>query len=292
MKEYKTNEDLLRYLMSKGVVVSDIPNALEKIEKYSYYSIVNSYKDLFKDNENNYKNNVSFEEIFALYEFDKKIKFIFLKYILEVEVQIKALMANRIAEQYGIETYLNIETLDDFVDDDIKGKLIERINKEIDDDYKVHSAITHYKNKYGFIPPFVLTKILTFGVMSSYYGLLKQSDRQNIAKKYKISDKLLKQLLKNLTIVRNIAAHADRLYCFKSKYNISFKDIDRMYHRQDNFVNLYMIIKSMEVLLSKEQYNSFYQELKNELDILKCSLTSIDVVKVLKIMGFPMNKKK
>ena len=64
----------------------------------------------------------------------------------------------------------------------------------------------------GFVPPFVLVKILTFGVASSYYGLLKQSDRQAIAKYFKISDKLLKQILKNLTTIRNVAAHSDRLY--------------------------------------------------------------------------------
>lgn len=290
MKEYKTNEELINYLISKGVEVYDKQAALDKIEKYSYYSIVNSYKDIFKDKNKNYKEKVSFEEIFALYEFDKNIKFIFLKYILEIEVQIKSLIANQVAKQYGIEKYLDISLLDDTVGDGVKEKLIERINKEIDDDYKVHSAITHYKDKYGFIPPFVLTKILTFGVMSSYYGLLKQTDRQSIAKKYKISDKVLKQLLKNLTIVRNISAHSDRLYSFRSKYNISFKDIDKSYKRQDNFVNLYMIIKSMKILLSKEQYKSFYDQIENELYNLKCILTSIDIDDILKVMGFPMNK--
>lgn len=34
-------------------------------------------------------------------------------------------------------------------------------------------AVTHYIYKYGFVPPYVLVKILTFGVASSYYGLLK-----------------------------------------------------------------------------------------------------------------------
>lgn len=189
MKEYKTNEELINYLISKGVIVYDKKAALDKIEKYSYYSIINSYKDIFKDKNKNYKQKVSFEEIFTLYEFDKNIKFIFLKYILEIEVQIKSLIANQVAKQYGIENYLDVSLLDDTVGNGVKEKLIERINKEIDDDYKVHSAITHYKDKYGFIPPFVLTKILTFGVISSYYGLLKQSDRQSIAKKYKISDK-------------------------------------------------------------------------------------------------------
>ena len=81
----------------------------------------------------------------------------------------------------------------------------------------------------NFIPPFVLTKILTFGVISRYYGLLKQNDRQDISKYFKISDKLLKQILANLTMVRNISAHSDRLFCYRNKYYISFKNIDKNY---------------------------------------------------------------
>lgn len=40
MKEYKTNEDLIEYLSSKGVTISDKSEALQKMERYTYYSIV------------------------------------------------------------------------------------------------------------------------------------------------------------------------------------------------------------------------------------------------------------
>ena len=94
MKEYKNNEELIDYLILKNVIINDKEKALKNIEKYSYYSIVNGYKSVFKDRNNNYKTNVAFEEIFALYEFDKNIKAIFLKFTLEIEVIIKSLMAN------------------------------------------------------------------------------------------------------------------------------------------------------------------------------------------------------
>lgn len=77
MKEYKNNEELIDYLISKNVIINDKEKALKNIEKYSYYSIINGYKAVFKDENNNYKENTSFEEIFALYEFDKNIKAIF-----------------------------------------------------------------------------------------------------------------------------------------------------------------------------------------------------------------------
>jgi abortive infection bacteriophage resistance protein len=289
MKEYKSNEELLEHLISKNIVINNKKDALKKIEKYTYYSIVNSYKMTFKNSDGNYKDNVTFDEIYALYNFDKNIKYLFLKYTLEIEIQIKALMANHISKVYGIQDYLKESSLDDSVDFDIKNSLIERINKEIEADYKVHSAITHYKDKYGFVPPFVLTKILTLGVVSSYYGLLKQSDRQAIAKHFKISDRLLKQILKNITMIRNISAHNDRLFCFRSKYYLSFKDIDKKYKRKDNETNLYMVMTSMKFFLN-DDFDILLKDFFVEVNILKLGLSSVNIEDILNIMGFPMDK--
>lgn len=90
MKEYKSNEELINYLLSKGVVISNKKDALEKVERYTYYSIVNTYKNIFKDKNGNYIENVSFDDIYALFEFDKNLKNIILKYCLEIETVIKS----------------------------------------------------------------------------------------------------------------------------------------------------------------------------------------------------------
>lgn len=290
MKEYKSNEELINYLLSKGVIVSNKKDALEKIERYTYYSIVNTYKNIFKDKNGNYINNVSFDEIYALFEFDKNLKNIVLKYCLEIETVIKSIMANQISKVYDIKDYLNTSNWDNRINTDIKESLLKKINKEIEKDYNVHTAVTHYIDNYGFVPPFVLVKILTFGVASSYYGLLKQSDRQAIAKYFKISDKLLKQILKNLTTIRNIAAHSDRLYNYTSKFYLSFKLIDKNYIKSDNITNLYMVIRCMEKLLTKEQYEELYNSICEEIGKLENKLKSIEINNITKIMGFPMNK--
>lgn len=290
MKEYKSNEELIEYLSSKGVLVPNKKDALEKIEKYTYYSIVNTYKNVFKNENGDYLDNVSFNDIYALFEFDKNLKNIILKYCLEIETVIKSIMANQISRVYGIQNYLNISNLDISINDNIKENLLKKINNEIEKDYNVHTAVTHYIDKYGFVPPFVLVKILTFGVASSYYGLLKQSDRQAIAKYFKISDKLLKQILKNLTTIRNITAHSDRLYNYTSKFYLSFKLIDENYIKSDNITNLYMVVRCMEKLLTKEQYKDLYNSICKEIVKLEKKLKSIEVCKITKIMGFPMNK--
>ena len=101
MKDYKNFNELLDYIISKGVSINNKDDALRKIKTYSYYSIINTYKDVFKDVNNKYKNNVSFDEIYALFEFDKNLRSIFLKYLLEIEMILKSLLAETISSRYG-----------------------------------------------------------------------------------------------------------------------------------------------------------------------------------------------
>ena len=131
MKQYKSPNELVEYLILKGVSVFNKEDTLDKIKEYSYYSVINSYKDVFKTSDKNYKKNVSFDEIYFLYEFDKNIRSIFLKYILEIETIIKSLLAETISEKYGIENYLIVDNFDNSVNSSIIVESIEKIKEEI-----------------------------------------------------------------------------------------------------------------------------------------------------------------
>ena len=87
-------------------------------------------------------------------------------------------------------------------------------------------------------------------------------------------------------MVRNISAHSDRLFCYRNKYDIAFKQIEENYERKENLSNLYMIIKCMQVLLDEEKYQEFELLLNGEIEQLKNKLTTIDINDILKIMGY------
>lgn len=117
--------------------------------------------------------------------------------------------------------------------------------------------------------------------------MLKQVDRQSISKEFKISDKLLKQIIKNITMVRNICAHNDKLFSFHSKFLITFKDIDEKYINKDNSTNIYMIKESMKVLLDENKSKEFEQLVNIEIENLKNNINSIKFDIILYLMGFP-----
>ena len=87
-------------------------------------------------------------------------------------------------------------------------------------------------------------------------------------------------------MVRNISAHSDRLFCYRNKYYISFKNIDKNYKRDGNFTNIYMIIECMKVLLDEDKFQEFQHSFDTEVDKLKGKLNSININDILRIMGF------
>ncbi len=287
MKEYKNNKELIEHLENKNVIIDDKNIAMNIIDNYSYYSVVNTYKYVFKKDDKTYFENVHFDEIYSLYNFDKNIRTIFLKYALEFELKIRGIMGNILAKNYGLKDYLNKENFDELADENDIHNIIDSINDEIDKNKGKHPAITHYIQAYGFVPPYVAIKILSFGQISRWYGLLKQSDRNEIAKKFNISPKLLKQILVNMTLARNICAHSDRLFSFHSKFFMTFKLIDSTYKVNNNSTNLYMLIRSMGKFLNEQDYKDLINLVNEEYKKLDESIKSIDASVILKIMGYP-----
>lgn len=75
-------------------------------------------------------------------------------------------------------------------------------------------------------------------------------------------------------MIRNISAHSDRLFCYRNKYYISFKNIDKNYKRNGNFTNIYMIIQCMKVLLDEEKFKEFEDLFNIEVNKLHYQLIS------------------
>lgn len=214
----------------------------------------------------------------------KILEYYFLKYLLGIEESLKGKISQILSINYGIKDYLNKNNLDKNLDDKIINKLLDKINNDIAIRYAKHDAFKNYKEKYGFIPPYVLMKSLSFGEISKLYGILKQNDRQSISKQFHLTDKTLKQILINLTLVRNICAHSDRLFSLKSKFKITYKNSNL--ETKVLSPNLRIIIDCIKIFLSEEEFKSFKNEFISELNILNNGVKSLKPNTLPNLMGF------
>lgn len=309
MKEFKTIDEQINLLKSRNMLFNDELNAKSILINYNYYNIINGYKDLFlDDNLQNFKNGTSFEEIYALYEFDRQLRNIFLEFILKIENSMRSYVAYYFSKSYGKDNYLKLDNFETYINihasNDTKQKqikfiqvLIGDINKKIASNIET-SYVNHYMTKYGFIPLWVLVNILSFGDICNFYKLMKQSDRVAVSKEFDISEKELSSLLSILAKTRNLCAHDERLYNYKFKTNTSINDTK--YHKMLNIPiennryiigknDLFAVVIALKSLLNASDYDKFHHKLFSRIMSIKTKLKTITLEDLLASMNFPSN---
>ena len=75
-KPFKTVEEQIEILKSRGLIIQDEERALFFLKNNNYYELINGYKDFFIDKDKTeqekkdvYRNDVTFEDVVSLYEF-------------------------------------------------------------------------------------------------------------------------------------------------------------------------------------------------------------------------------
>ena len=232
-KEFKTIDEQIQILRYKKMIIEDYSNAYKMLSKNNYYYLINGYKKLFLDKTaktEQYIEGTKIQELYALYHFDKNIKIIFLKYLLLIENEIDTNIAYEFSKVYGHKNYL---ILTNFNYSNSKKSLIEsfitNINSEIQYQYKnSNKMIIHYMDNYKYVPLWVLIRVLSFGKVSKFYSLMKPKEQNEISRKYNLRIQEFKIILHNLTLIRNICAHDEKLYDIKMKNRIS----SNIYHKK------------------------------------------------------------
>ena len=75
-KDFKTIKEQIEILKARGIIINN-ERAEEILTENNYYYLINGHKELFVDNSSEtekYKENVSLEEIYALYKFDSELR--------------------------------------------------------------------------------------------------------------------------------------------------------------------------------------------------------------------------
>lgn len=306
-KCFKTYDEMIDILKSRGVNLSTPElkgTAKKSLQHEGYYNLINGYKMLFleRDAENRfiipdkYKPNTTVDEIYYLCHFDKKLRAILLRSILHIETNMKNLISYTFSENHGHKNYL----IYDNFDTQQKNAEINITNLFSDIQRQIASRVSdpsigHYLKKHGYIPLWVLNNILTLGIISKFYSLMKQKERQDIAKIFNLQDNELTSILTYLSSIRNICAHSNRLYCFRTKRPLVDMNIHHQlaiprtkggeleYGKRD----LFAIMIILKILLSKNEFLAVIEQINRALMSLKGKLVVLSEQDVLDCMGFP-----
>ena len=301
-KVFKTIDEQIDILKSKGLIINNTDYAKSILLRENYF-FLNGYRHIFlkKDLSRKFINGVTFEELYSLFCFDRRFRNIIFKNLLIVENNYKSIFSYSMSKHYGYKEkdYLNPSN---FTSDKAKSKqvsdLIRKLKRQIRINGKQHTATSHYMNNYGYVPMWIGVKVLSFGLISEMYSILKEEDKINIANFYNIEPNLLETYLPILANYRNLCAHEDILfdhftqrYIPDSKYhsllNIPKTNDEYIYGKNDIFA-LIIILKHM---LTKDDFKMMMNEINFELEYLGGKIDSVSIEDIYDKMGFPINYK-
>lgn len=299
-KIFKTLDEQIDILKARGLVIDDVEYAKEILFRENYF-FVSGYRHLFmrKYNDDQFLKGTSFDELYAAFVFDRKLRNIMFKYILVIENNIKSIISYQMSKKYG---YKEKDYLDpkNFTQDSLKSRqvydILNKTKRQIRINGKEHTATMHYLSNYGYIPMWILVKVLSFGIVSELYSILKLEDQEAIASFYHLDAETLAIYLSLLANFRNLCAHEEVLYDHRTqkeipdtKYHelldIPKEDGEYIYGKNDLFV-LAIIMKQM---LTEGEFRELIYEIGYEIDVLDGIVDVVPLHTILNKIGFPNN---
>jgi len=212
LKEPTSFEEQVEILLKKGLLIPDEDKAIRILKTVNYYRLSAYTLTLKKDD--TFFAGTSIDNIYALYEFDRKLRNLLMGLLESIEIAFRTHVAYFLAHQYGATGYLNP---DNFKDKDYHADFIKTFNIELSRADELF--VRHHHEKYGGqFPIWVAVEVLSFSTLSKLFSNLKNVDKQYISKEYYGAPHFyITSWLRVLTVVRNICAHYGRLYDKKIK---------------------------------------------------------------------------
>lgn len=226
-KPFKTYDEQVSILKSRNVYIKNEEIVKQCLTDISYYSLINGYKDLFDSDINGkFSYPVPFTDFYFLYNFDRDINSILLKYIIMVERALKSNITYRISEKYGVYTDLSdmdLENADDYLCKyNYKSRARINLLRQIKNSVNTtkNECVIHYQENHNHIPFWVLINSISYGLTIKMYSILKADDKDyvsnNLIKSKILSIEEKKEFLsKGLAITkkyRNKIAHGNKFF--------------------------------------------------------------------------------
>jgi len=301
-KVFRTIDEQIQIMQNKGIIIDDVEFARDILVRENYF-FLSGYRHLFLRNANDrlFLAGTDFRELHAVFNFDRQVRNIIFKNLLIVENNMKSIFSYQLSKQYGFRENDYLKPTN-FSNDTEKFRqindLIKKMKRQIRVNGGQHTATSHYMSNYGYIPMWIVVKVLSFGIVSELYTVMKRADQEAIAEVYGVSPEAICTYMPILANFRNLCAHEEILYNHKTQRRIE----DTKYHDELNIPivdgeyisgkdDLFALIIILKHLLRDEEFRLLISEISYELDILAGKINVIGVDKVLEAMGFPLNFK-
>ena len=299
-KSFRSLDEQVEILRSKGLIIEDEELTKQILLRENYF-FINGYRVLLMNSyaDKSFIIGATFRELYSIFLFDRYMRNILFKNLMIIENQLKSIISYQLSKKYGYrdKDYLNPKN---FTSDKTKSRrvkdVIEKMKRQIRINGANHMATMHYINNYGYIPLWVLVKVLSFGIVCELFSILKQEDKISVADMFSVNTDYLESFLPILSNYRNLCAHEDIVYEHRTEKSIVNTPMHERLHipQMDNEYiygknDIFSVIIILKYLLREDEFRLMMKEIEYEIEKLSGIVNSIPIEKILDRMGIPTN---
>lgn len=210
-------DEQITHLQNKGMHIADFASAkatLSRVGFYRFKGFALEYQNI-RIQSKPYFAGTKFEQVTRLMQLDDLLRMHVMAGLQIVEVGLRQHIAEEIASSHGIRWYTQSQIFRTARPGTRDFEHASFLLKSREEFTRSHEPfVTHYARTYSraYPPSWMLAEVLTFGTWSKLYGALNTPYQGRIAARLGLHHNTLREWLKSLNIVRNVAAHHARLW--------------------------------------------------------------------------------
>lgn len=291
-KPFLSLDEQVSLLKKRNLKIQNTEIAKNFLLQNNYYRI--SGYTLSMRNNNKFFEDVSFENIIDIYNFDIKFRNV-ISYFLElIEVKIKSIYIHKFSERYGPFGYMEAQN---FTDEKLYLKIMDKVKASEKNRVRYEKYLKHYK--YDFkeekLPFWVIIELFSLSDISILFSISNKDIKSCVSEmsglKFNDSYNTFKNYMDWLVMLRNICAHGGRIYNrgFPGKPRIRNIEKETISYLQgsENETPFFGYMFIFKKILSKELFRQF----KSKMQILETESIKYGKYCNLKYYGFPENWK-
>lgn len=214
----------LELLKGRGLSVADDDAANQYLANISYYRLSGYTRYFSRDDDERhelFRDGVSFDDVIALYVFDRRVRHLLSEAFERIEIAIKASLAYHgsvISSPFWIT---DPAMFDAGRHADVIALVLDA-TKANGGRHK-QQFLDHFYRKYSdnYPPAWMVTEVLSFHGASVIFKLARGSVRKPVADQFGVNQEVLESWLHALVFARNVCAHHQRFW--NRKFTISPK---------------------------------------------------------------------
>ena len=210
-----TLDEQITQLKTRGLQIVDDRIAKHFLANISYYRLAGYWWPMQADKTAHiFKNNSRFEDVIALYNFDRELRLLLFDVIERLEIGLRTKMIYHLSHEHG-PWWLQDTRL--FINARELIKTLAHIEGELDrsKDIFIKDHLKRYKVDNRFPPAWKTLEVTSFGSLSKLYGNLLPTVRSKdiIAAEFNtVNHTFLPSWLLSIAQIRNICVHHGRLW--------------------------------------------------------------------------------